>query len=651
MNTSSPIYRYKEDIIKAIEKNVVTVIIAKTSSGKSTQIPQYLNEKGYDVIVTEPRRISTNFLAKRVAEELGEQTGKTVGYKTGFEKIYSPKTSIMYCTDGIEAVLSIVDSKHLKDKILIIDEVHEWNYNIEVLLAYLLYKKAFKEWNLKLVIMSATIEKDKIKRYLGEEICGIYDLPGYSFPVTFEQRSEESIIPTIKEMVEQNYNVLVFVPGKNEISEMISNLTGIEAILLPLHAEQEVYEQNLCLKEYSIPKIVIATNIAQTSITIPDIDVVVDTGKENRIESYNGIEGLFLRDISKSDCIQRKGRAGRTKEGKYILCSNTPYEERMEYSCPKVKKTEIIQTYLRLNSKGININELTFFHEFRNELIANAKEILISLGAIDSNNNITKIGKEMTFLPTSSESARMIIEAKKYNVTEAVVCIASLLEANGILDKDGSYRNFTRETSSDLLAELDVWTKVSNAENFNIEILGIKPSAYFKAQEYYEKIYLQLKLQGKVYTKNSQNRINIKKAFLTGFVNNVYKKEEDHYIDTEGNILYLSKRSCLNNSNCLPELIVGKVKVIELEDSKNEHHRMNIVYMATEVTPEEIIEFASQYITHIDGKPFYVRNADIVKVEREIYYKNLLIEEKIVAIPNHPQYNELKKSQTNNKTA
>ena len=141
MNTSLPIYNHKENIIKAIEKNIVTVIIAETGSGKSTQIPQYLNEAGYDVIVTEPRRIATNFLSEKVAEEIGEPIGKTVGYRTGFEKLYSEETSIMYCTDGLEVVLSLIDAEHIKDKILIVDEVHEWNHNVEVLLAYWLYKK------------------------------------------------------------------------------------------------------------------------------------------------------------------------------------------------------------------------------------------------------------------------------------------------------------------------------------------------------------------------------------------------------------------------------------------------------------------------------------------------------------------------------
>lgn len=651
MNTSLPIYNHKENIIKAIEKNIVTVIIAETGSGKSTQVPQYLNEAGYDVIVTEPRRTATGFLAERVAKEINEPVGKTVGYKTGIDKLYSSETSIMYCTDGIEVILSILNAKHIRNKVLIIDEFHERTYNKEILLAYWLYRNIFEEWNIKLVLMSATIEKEDIQNYLGEEICGIYEIPESSFPVTFEQRKEEDLIPTIMEMVQQNNNVLVFVPGKKDISDIISNLIGINAVLLPLHGEQGIRAQKKCFDEYPVPKVIIATNVAQTSITIPDIDVVIDTGKENRIEEYNGLEGLFSRDISKSDCIQRKGRAGRTKEGKYILCSNIPYEERIEYPYPEINQSDRMQGYLRLKSIGINISKLKFLDEFDSKMLKDAKKALINLGALDSNNNITELGKEISRLPINCQTAKMIIEAKKYNVTESVIRIASLLEVDGLLDNKGLYRNYTRETSSDLLAELDVWSRIANIDNINfeLEILGIKPKAFFDAKEYFKKIYMQLQFQGDISSNNSQNRDNIKKACLSGFADNVYKKESNHYIDAKGNILYLSKKSCLYNLDSLPELIVGKSRILEEKDSNGNKRHRKIIYLATEVTPEEVIEMAPNLITQIDENAFYASNADIVKVTRKTFYKNLQINEEIVSVPNHPNYSELKEAYNKSK--
>ena len=261
-----------------------------------------------------------------------------------------------------------------------------------------------------------------------------------------------------------------------------------------------------------------------------------------------------------------------------------------------------------------------------------------------------KYSKIIDRLPVDPQFARMIVEAKKYNVTEAIVCIASLLEVEGLLGNKGSYRNFTRETSSDLLAELDVWNRVVKADyiNFELEILGIRPKAFSKAREYYKKIYLQLQLQGETTSNNSQNRSNIKKAFLAGFIDSVYKKEDNHYIDTNGNILYLAKRSCLYNSDFLPELIVGKSRVIE-QKTNGVSEYINMVYMATEVTPEEVIEMAPNLITQIDENAFYASNADIVKVTRKTFYKNLQINEEIVSVPNHPNYSELKEAYNKSK--
>lgn len=287
--------------------------------------------------------------------------GETVGFRTALERKDSKNTSILYCTDGLELVRSLTDTKN-KPKVLVIDEVHEWNSNIETLVGW--SKKKIQEgWCTKVVIMSATLEKESLSEYFGEDVYS-FDVPGRLYPVSFEQRSEESLIPAITEMASEGRNTLVFVPGKKEISEVIKKISSnnVKAKVFPLHGELDSEEQKKCFYSYSIPKVIVATNVAQTSITIPDIDAVVDTGKERRLETYNGIQGLFLRDTSKADCMQRKGRAGRTKEGKYILCSNTYFEEREEFSVPEIQRCLLEQTVLRLATIGIDAVEFPFFH-------------------------------------------------------------------------------------------------------------------------------------------------------------------------------------------------------------------------------------------------------------------------------------------------
>ena len=160
---------------------------------------------------------------------------------------------------------------------------------------------------------------------------------------------------------------------------------------------------------------------------------------------------------------------------------------------------------------------------------------------------------------------------------------------------------------------------------------------------------MQLQFQGDISSNNSQNRDNIKKACLSGFADNVYKKESNHYIDAKGNILYLSKKSCLYNLDSLPELIVGKSRILEEKDSNGNKRHRKIIYLATEVTPEEVIEMAPNLITQIDENAFYASNADIVKVTRKTFYKNLQINKEIVSVPNHQNYSELKEAYNKSK--
>lgn len=175
MNTSLPIYNYKEEIINAVNTHAVTIITAETGSGKSTQVPQYMHEAGYDVVVTEPRRMAAWSLAERVAEEMETEFGNIVGFRTGFERKDSPNTSVLYCTDGLELVRTLTAKNDSKNKVLVIDEVHEWNLNIETLIAWS-KKKISENWSTKVVIMSATLEKTRLSNYFGKNVS-IFDVP------------------------------------------------------------------------------------------------------------------------------------------------------------------------------------------------------------------------------------------------------------------------------------------------------------------------------------------------------------------------------------------------------------------------------------------------------------------------------------------
>lgn len=637
MNTSLPIYNYMKEIIVAIKSHAVTIITAETGSGKSTQVPQYAHNAGYDVVVTEPRRMAAWSLAERVAEEMETPLGETVGFRTALERKDSPNTSILYCTDGLELVRSLADTSN-KPKVLIIDEVHEWNSNIETLVGW--SKKKIEEgWCTKIVIMSATLEKESLVEYFGEDVYSL-EVPGRLFPVSFEERSEIHLIPSIAEMVSKGHNTLVFVPGKKEIAEVIKELSSnnVKAKVLPLHGELDSEEQKKCFCSYSLPKVVVATNVAQTSITIPDIDAVVDTGKERRLETYDGIQGLFLRDTSKADCMQRKGRAGRTKEGKYILCSDTYFERREEFSVPEIQRCLLEQTVLRLATIGIDAVEFPFFHQPKVEELVRAKETLISLGALEEEGTVTPIGYKMAKMPVGVQSARMIIEAEKYGVTEEVIKIASILEIGTLLSKDASYSDFTYEKESDLLAELDVWNELQKMGFVKFEELGINKKAFFRIKEHIKRMHEALK--GIVEISSSDDRKAIKKACLTGMINHVYKNTGYGYINGDGVDRQLDQKSCLYYSS--PSLVVGKPIIIEYKDSWGWKRTMDLVTIATKVSAQELKEIAPQFITEEETDCYYSSYEDAVKVTKVTYFKDIKIKEDTEVVPNHPDYAKLK---------
>lgn len=660
MNTSLPIYNYKEEIINAVNTHAVTIITAETGSGKSTQVPQYLHEAGYDVVITEPRRMAAWSLAERVAEEMETEFGDIVGFRTGFERKDSPNTSVLYCTDGLELVRTLTAKNDSKNKVLVIDEVHEWNLNIETLIAWS-KKKISENWSTKVVIMSATLEKTRLSNYFGQDVA-VFDIPGKLFPVKFIQRSEDYLTLSIKELIAEGRNTLVFVPGKKEIADVISNLSDSKAVVLPLHGELDSEEQKKCFQHYTLPKVVVSTNVAQTSITIPDIDAVVDTGKERQTNVIDGIQGLFLKDISQADCLQRKGRAGRTKEGIYILCSDTKFEYRDHFSIPEIQRGILDQIVLRLATCGIDATQLEFFHQPSSDALNLAKSVLIDLGALTADNEVTPIGYKMAKMPVSVQSARMIIEAEKYGVTEEVITIASILEIGTLLTKQSHYSDFTDENESDLLAELDIYnalqgdtadvystlskrthvpfyTNKKGAKVIDLKRLGINMKNYFRIKEHIQKMHQSL--EGIIEIVSSTDRKAIKRACLSGMLNHVYHKSSLGYVNGDGISRNLEKKSCMFGWNA-PSLLVGTPKIIEFTDCHGFKRKLNLVCNATKVTLEELQEIAPYFFTQEDINPYYSSYSDGVCVTRIYRFKGIEIERTDVLVKDHPDYETLK---------
>jgi HrpA-like RNA helicase len=477
MNVDLPITTYRERIIASVAEHQVTIIVAETGAGKSTQVPQYLAAAGWrKVVVTQPRVLAARSLCERVREEWPEGL---VGYRTAYERNDPIDAVILYCTDGLQLVREVTGSGTSERQILVLDEIHEWNQNMEVLVAWT-KRRCQEEAEFKLVIMSATVEAEALAAYFGAPPA--IEVPGRTYPISMGRGRDVS-----EEFDTQlGHNILVFLPGKAEIERMAERLLESTArrgvTVIPLHGQLTAAEQALAFASYPGGKVVLSTNVAQTSVTIDDIDVVIDSGLERRSEIVRGVEGLVIDQASCADCLQRAGRTGRTKPGKYILAPLDqlpclPLERRQPFAVPEIRRTHLDRLVLRLASAGIEMEALEFFHAPTNEAVVDALCILTSLGAL-IDGRVTPMGWAMERFPVQSRYARMLVEAAGLpDCTRAkLAAIIAIQEAGGIVRgsaRTAAWQRFTLQERSDLLAQYDVYLALPNIDPKAYEDLGI----------------------------------------------------------------------------------------------------------------------------------------------------------------------------------
>jgi HrpA-like RNA helicase len=502
-----PVCAQAQEIVESVNNHQVTIITAETGAGKSTQVPQFLAEAGYrKIIITQPRILAARNLCLRVRQEYSwrKQVDCTnlVGYRTAHEQDDSPDNVILYCTDGLQLVRELTGSGTRDKQVLILDEIHEWNENMEVLLAWA-KKRCTEDSHFKLVLMSATIESSVLASFFGDYTP--ITVPGRSYPVEFGY-SNNLYHAVEEELATPGANILVFLPGKSEIEQAVKVIQtmGYKVPIIPLHSQLEAEDQQKAFAHHESGKIVLATNIAQTSITIDDIDIVIDSGLERRIEIRSAVEGLFISETSKADCMQRAGRAGRTKNGKYILAKlgqmpATPLSARADYGVPEIMRKHIDRLVLRLASAGLDIEQLEFFHSPSKTAISRAKSTLTSLGAL-KDGQLTDVGKAMERFPVESPYARMLVQAKALppETLAKLATIIAIQEVGGIV-KGGpratGWQIFTRQKKSDLLAQYDVYLRLPELKDYELEPYGIVPKNVEKAREVAERLYELLRIK------------------------------------------------------------------------------------------------------------------------------------------------------------
>lgn len=546
-----PISEYKDVILESIANNRVTIVVAETGAGKSTQVPQYLLEAGYTVDMTQPRRLAANMLCDRIGEEVADafddsERRNLVGLHTAEYNTVTDTTRITVLTDGLRLVQELNDREDVENEVLIIDEVHEWNTNIEVLIAWT--KKMLKEKPaLRVVLMSATMDAHRLADYFSDVVSmpPVIEVPGRMHDVEKFEEPGSTVFEQVIKYAREGKDILTFLPGVREIKDMQSKLEAYftregmsDITVLPLHGKLSNQEQQAVDREYPGPKIVLSTNVAQTSLTIKGMDVVVDSGLERRIEiDEEGVQSLRLHAISQADSKQRAGRVGRTHPGIYVLTrldeetEHVPFINRDEYPMPEILRSDVDRNTLAIAATGLDFSELDLFHPLDHERLLQSRHRMQLLGALDEQGRITSLGKRMNQFPVHPTSSRMLIEAENYSqeIQSYVAAIVSTVEV-GMLpsylhNASKDWKELTAEQQSDHLAQLDIFIAVQEKKTEReLGDLGLDVRNVVHARELHDKITRRVGMKPRpLEPPTEQQRAEIIECVVAGLVDFVYE--------------------------------------------------------------------------------------------------------------------------------
>jgi ATP-dependent helicase HrpA len=489
-----PVVQRRDEIARAIAENQVIVLSGETGSGKTTQLPKICLELGRGVSGmighTQPRRIAARSVALRIAGELNSPLGHAVGYKVRFSDQTRPETYVKLMTDGILLAETQHDRMLEAYDTIIIDEAHERSLNIDFLLGYL--KQLLpRRPDLKLIITSATIDPQRFSKHFGD--CPMIEVSGRTYPVEVRYRPLESDDPEAEDLFTEEAilravdelwaagpgDILIFLSGEREIRETAeairkhgsAALTGAHppgVDILPLYARLSSDEQMRVFQPHGRPRIVLATNVAETSLTVPGIKYVIDPGyaRQSRYSARTKVQRLPIERISQASADQRKGRCGRVSEGVCIrLYSEEDFASRPKYTDPEILRTNLASVILQMKYLRLGmVQEFPFVEPPDYRSIRDGYQTLHELGAIDERNELTPMGYQLARLPADPRIGRMVLAARDENCLDEVLVIAAALSVQDprerLMDKaneaDEAHRKF-RDDSSDFLGFLRLW--------------------------------------------------------------------------------------------------------------------------------------------------------------------------------------------------
>lgn len=634
-----PIDERLPQIINELEDHSRLIIGAETGAGKTTRLPPYLaiNRPG-KVLVLEPRRLAAKLSAKRCAETLNSELGDIVGHHIRFDKKSSKNTKLLFITEGLFLPYLRNDPDLSEFDTVIIDEFHERNIHTDAALALCKRLQDGPRPDLKLIVMSATLDVDFLANYL--ESSKIVQVPGRTFPVEIEYREQKNqrefwdvfAARKVEEILEDPrnpLNTLVFLPGVGEIKGLEQKLQHLKDVdILPLYSSLPKSKQELVFKGNK-RKIVLSTNIAETSLTIPNVTGVVDLGLERRASfaPWSGMPLLELKNISQASATQRAGRAGRTRPGiVYRIYSQANFLQREAFTPPEVKRVELSHYVLDLLELGLPIETLNWPEPIDERNMAAALELLETLGAI-RNGKITELGKFLAKVPLHPRLGAMLYGE---NLCSDSLLGACILNEGGALLKQAVFSQ-EEDVRCDLKLQIDLLKDHLKSQervfsDYHTSFLDKKKAA--RAKALYESLSKLLKVSSPFDFSNTEPE-RVTASLLAGFPDRVAKKrfvkkgKRSHvsYNFCQGRGGRITSSSVL--SNTLPDYLIA---LEALEDPKANASIGTQIRMASEVKEERLIASNGRLLTQ-ETETSFLEKKGLIKITKLTKYGKLILKE------------------------
>ena len=691
MSDRLPIYQIESDIVASLAATKRLVLQAPTGSGKSTQVPQMLLKHGLlgagQCVVLQPRRLAARLLASRVAKELGVELGREVGYQVRFENVTSAATRIKFETEGILLRQLIQDPTLRGISAVIFDEFHERHLYGDITLARALDIQEQQRPDLLIAVMSATLNAGELEQYLStcssrrEEAhskmeksqsllasaatdrlgCSVLRSEGRTFPVEIEylphrlganppppwELAADAFIRFVR--TGERGDVLVFMPGGFEISrtlEAIRNTSEARGyVLLPLHGELAPRDQDAAVARYDQPKVVVATNVAETSVTIDGVRLVIDSGLARipRYDANRGINTLLIEKISQASSDQRAGRAGRTAPGRCVrLWSRAEHDERAPQELPEIKRLDLAEVVLTLKAAGVEDLRSFRWLEKPDEIsLTHAEELLLDLGALSNRRRaeadapienvrlltsaatITPIGRKMLSFPVHPRYARMLLAAQEYGCVYQACLVAALTSGRDLLVRGGG--KDVRGDREDLLgdkASSDFWMLMrawtfAVKNQFRVDAcrqLGIHAVTAKQVGPLLEQFLRIAKAEGLDTGARDVNDEALQRCILIGFSDRVARRLDQGTLRCElvhGRRGVLARESVVQQS---PLLVVAEVREVGGRDNEVN----TILSLATAIEPDWLREIfpddlKSELNVHYDATSKRVQAAELLR--------------------------------------